>query len=515
MPFMSDRERTIVSALASLADLNPFGLERVEREREALGDRFDRTEPVWHADADLDSLHPNVPQLELVAEELAPGLRDRLVRGEADPTRNELLAYEGFVRYLLFQRYEAHLFDLIAQAERGEPTTRPLAFYKQYRRDYEHFLSIPGLELPVPVDPAHYFAWGFQVRRAFHHTFRQIYGGSMAAAKLRAAAWQSIFTHDLNRYRRSLYSRMHDFTTLIVGESGTGKELAARAIGLSRYIPFDEKRRAFTEEFTSSFHALNLSALSPTLIESELFGHQRGSFTGAIEDRAGWLEVCPPNGTVFLDEIGELDGSIQVKLLRVLQTRRFQRIGESRDREFQGKIIAATNRDLTEEMRERRFRPDFYYRLCADVIRTPTLREQLADAPDELRNLLQIISWRIVGPAESEGVADEVVTWIDRELGREYPWPGNVRELEQCVRNVLIRGEYRPAGVPHRTTADELCDAVVSGSLSADELLRQYTTRVYAQAGSYEEAARRLGLDRRTVKAKTDPELLERIKNGS
>jgi hypothetical protein len=106
-----------------------------------------------------------------------------------------------------------------------------------------------------------------------------------------------------------------------------GIAAASEIIGLSRYIPFDAKTKSFTEDFAGSFVALNLSALSPTLIESELFGHRRGAYTGALEDRAGWLEVCPPLGTVFLDEIGELDAAIQVKLLRVIQTRTFQRLG--------------------------------------------------------------------------------------------------------------------------------------------------------------------------------------------
>src|SRR5439155_20966969 len=128
-------------------------------------------------------------------------------------------------------------------------------------------------------------------------------------------------------------------------------------------------------------YALNPSALSPTLIESERCGHRRSAFTGAVQDRAGWLEVCRPLGTVFLDEIGELDPALQVKLLRVLQTRTFQRIGDTRDRRFNGKIIAATNRDLAAEMAVGRFRKDLYYRLCSDIIVTPSLEEQLrADA---------------------------------------------------------------------------------------------------------------------------------------
>ena len=265
----------------------------------------------------------------------------------------------------------------------------------------------------------------------------------------------------------------------------------------------------FVEDYRMLFHPLNLSALSPTLIESELFGHRRGAFTGALDDRQGWLEVCRPLGTVFLDEVGEIDSTIQVKLLRVLQTRTFQRLGDTTTRNFQGKIIAATNRDLAAEMSNGRIRDDFYYRLCSDMIVTPSLREMLEDSPDEMRHLVLFIARRITDgqsqgkpSAEAETLAEQVCSWIGKNLGREYPWPGNFRELEQCVNNVLIRGEYRPAGRIAPGGREELTEALYAGAVTADELVRRYCTIVYAQCGSYEETARRLGLDRRTVKAK-------------
>jgi transcriptional regulator with GAF, ATPase, and Fis domain len=303
---------------------------------------------------------------------------------------------------------------------------------------------------------------------------------------------------------------MGDVTTLVCGPSGTGKELVARAIGFSRYIPFDPKAGAFADDFAGSFHPLNLSALSPTLIESELFGHRKGSFTGAVADRAGWLEVCRPHGTIFLDEIGDVDPAIQVKLLRVLQTRAFQRIGETAPRAFRGKIVAATNRDLAREMRAGRFREDLYYRLCADLLVTPSLREQLEASPGELRPILRFIARRLVGTGtEAETVAAEAEVWIEKHLGRDYPWPGNVRELEQCVSNVLIRKAYIPTRPPTVDPRDALARDAAAGTLTADELLRRYCTLVYAQAGSWQEAARRLDLDHRTVKDKVDPKGLD------
>src|SRR5262249_34835056 len=150
-----------------------------------------------------------------------------------------------------------------------------------------------------------------------------------------------------------------------------------------------------------------------TLIESELFGHVAGAFTGAVSERWGKLdeEVCDEYGTVFLDEIGELDAGIQVKLLRVLQDRRFQRLGENEDRKFVGKIVAATNRDLPAEMRAGRFREDFYYRLCADRIETPSLLDQLEETPDDLYHLLFFVARKAIGDEEAEPLALEVQRW--------------------------------------------------------------------------------------------------------
>jgi transcriptional regulator with GAF, ATPase, and Fis domain len=296
---------------------------------------------------------------------------------------------------------------------------------------------------------------------------------------------------------------MADFTTLIIGPTGSGKELVARAIGLSRYIPFDPKSRTFTEDFSQTFFPINLSALPSTLIESELFGHRRGAFTGALEDRKGRLEACPPEGTVFLDEIGELDPLIQVKLLRVLQARTFQPLGSTRTFDFKGKIVAATHRDVHQAMETGEFRKDFYYRLCSDLITTPSLHQQIKEAPEVLWDLVGYLSQREAGP-EGEAVAVEVQNWIGDHLGLDYPWPGNIRELEQCVRSVMLRREYHPAGAPVAGLDDRQLADFREGALSLDELCGLYCAHVYTEAGSYLETARRLKIDRRTVKKYVD-----------
>jgi hypothetical protein len=514
--FDGDGERGVAAALAELTWCNPFLPRRVELERSALGQGFVDYDDVWHERGDRDS-NPNLDALESTAACLAGTLRQRLDAVPAVP-REEARLYRDLVFYLLYNRYQDDFLALVPEADEAAQRTTFRA-WPSFRGDLEEYLaplgtggdgeageSVGGVDPaldPAPdpaLDPAHLCACFFQVRRAFHHIFRFILGSSAPAARLRAEVWHSIFGHDLRRYYRALHERMGDITTLITGPSGTGKEVVARAVALSRYLPFEPATRRFAGADGRLFVPLNLSALSPTLIESELFGHRRGAFTGAVADRTGWLEACPPTGTVFLDEIGEVSAEIQVKLLRVIESRGFERLGESEPRRFTGKLVAATNRDLDEEMRRGAFRPDLYYRLCGDLLRTPSLAERLESDPGELRHLVSFLARRIVGTQEAAALAVEVETWVEGELGAGYAWPGNVRELEQCVRNVLLRREYRPAAAAEATAERRLADDVAAAALSLEELNARYATLVHQRTGSYSAAARQLGVDRRTVK---------------
>jgi transcriptional regulator with AAA-type ATPase domain len=508
MALLTDADRDFAVAVSHLAYGNPFMPERIEWERRALGDEHVPFDAVWHASAEAAGQNPNEMRIAERSAALAEVLRERLA-GKARATTGELELYQDLVAYVLYYRYQERLYDaIVGEGGRRRPD---FSFYQDFAADCERFFA--GGRPRPRFNPPHLFACCFQIRRAFHFIFRSILGGSMPSARLRAQVWQSIFTHDLRRYQRALYNRLGDVTTLITGPSGTGKELVARAIALSRYIPFDAGSRSFGERPDEAFFPLNLSALSPTLIESELFGHCRGAFTGAVSDRVGWLEECPPLGTVFLDEIGEVDVAIQVKLLRVIETRAFQRLGDTRPQRFRGKVVAATHRDLGREMSAGRFREDLYYRLCADHVETPSLAERIRDTPQELADLVLFLAQRLVGEESAPNLAQEVVTWIDRNLGRDYPWPGNVRELAQCVSNVLIRHEYRPAArIAEENPRQLLVEEILSARLSAVDLLGRYCTLVYAETGNYQEAGRRLGLDRRTVKARVDEELLERLR---
>ncbi len=496
----SEGERRFLTSVSRLAYCNPFLPERTVHERGALGKACVARDAVWSASiGDPEASNPNVDLLHARLGPLIEKIRARPRPAvEPDPNSEELAIYEECIHHLLYLRYYP---QFVAAGESGGPTA--YAFFRQFAADWQRYLTRDGVHFETAAEAPHFFACLRQVQRAFHYIFDNIIGNSMPAARLRAAVWQSVFTHDLRRYRRTLYARLRDFPTLVTGPSGTGKELVARAIAGSRYVPFDAVACRFADPAGDTFLAVNLAALSPTLIESELFGHRRGAFTGAIADRKGWLESCPATGSVFLDELGEMELSIQVKLLRVIEGRKFSRVGDTAVREFAGKLIAATNRDLALDIQSGRFREDLYYRLCADLIRTPSLREQLEDSPEVLHDLLLFMVRRAVGD-EAERCLPEVENWVRANLPSDYAWPGNYRELEQCVRNVIIRGSYQPVAARAELEEESLLTRFRQGELTAEELTSWYSALVYRRTGTYEETATRLGIDRRTVKSRVE-----------
>jgi len=231
-----------------------------------------------------------------------------------------------------------------------------------------------------------------------------------------------------------------DVTVLLEGESGTGKELVARA------IHFNSPRRG------KPFVAVNCAAIPETLLESELFGHERGSFTGAVGRRIGRFEQAD-GGTLFLDEIGEMSPATQVKILRVLQERRFERVGSNRSIEVDVRIISATNKDLLEEVKRGRFREDLYYRICVYPIHLPPLRERTEDIPALVGHFIEKFNRKLPRRRQVRAVTSEALEYLLR-----YPWPGNVRELENVIERSMLHatdGVLRPRNLPPHIRSPE------------------------------------------------------------
>jgi two-component system NtrC family response regulator len=280
-----------------------------------------------------------------------------------------------------------------------------------------------------------------------------------------------------------------DVTVLIRGESGTGKELVARA------LHFNSPRAQ------GPLVTLNCAALPEQLLESELFGHERGAFTGAIAQRKGRFELAH-GGSIFLDEIGDLSASLQVKLLRVLQERQFERVGGSRTLDVDVRVIAATNRDLEAGMREGRFREDLYYRLNVVTIQIPPLRERREDIPPLLDHFVKKFAAK--NRREVTGLSAAA-----RDALMKYDYPGNVRELENLVeRSVLLaRGRVldledlpptvRPAarrpGEPMPATLPDLLAEIESQAIRA---------ALERHGGVQTRAAEELGISERVLRYK-------------
>ncbi len=279
-------------------------------------------------------------------------------------------------------------------------------------------------------------------------------------------------------------------TVLIYGESGTGKELVAEALHRN------------SERRNKPFVKVNCAALAESLLESELFGHEKGAFTGAEKRREGKF-VQADGGTLFLDEIGETSQAMQVKLLRVLQEHELQRVGGEDTVKVDVRIIAATNRNLEEEVSRNAFREDLYYRLNVVMLTVPPLRTRGADIPALVEHFARKFA------EKNRRVLDRITSEC-MELLTDYPWPGNVRELENAIERgiILMRGTElteKSLSLSIQKQADKLpekqapvADEVEAGSLFAAE--KQLILRTLEEtAGNKSEAARRLGITRKTL----------------
>jgi DNA-binding NtrC family response regulator len=287
-------------------------------------------------------------------------------------------------------------------------------------------------------------------------------------------------------------------TVLISGESGTGKELAARAI-------HDLSNRS-----DQPFVPVNCGAIPRDLIESELFGHEKGSFTGAADRRIGRFEAAS-GGTLFLDEIGELEASLQVKLLRALQERVVERVGGSEEIPIDLRILAATNRDLEAEVAAGRFRSDLYYRVNVVPLVLPPLRERRED----VALLADTFLARNAETREQAGPAPQLSDQAHRAL-LEYSWPGNVRELENAIEHgiAMTDGETievaeLPLSVRRSGRAEALREEWRKGQIDFEELVARFETEILREALERNEwnqtrTASRLGITRRSLKLKMD-----------
>jgi DNA-binding NtrC family response regulator len=279
-------------------------------------------------------------------------------------------------------------------------------------------------------------------------------------------------------------------TILIVGESGSGKELVARSI------------HQHSTRSGGSFVAVNCGALTETLLEAELFGHVRGAFTGAVNDRKGlWEEAA--GGTLFLDEVGETSPAFQVKLLRALQEGEIRRVGSSRATQVDARILAATNRNLEQDVKAGKFREDLFYRLSVVTLRVPSLKDRRTDIPMLAEHFLGMV-------LDREGHRNLTLSEETIRTLVAYNWPGNVRELESAIEYAVLHARGHaivPEDLPEKLQSAQV-RAAARSPLSAlfedlpalDELERRYLLYILeVTGGNRTRAAEVLGIDRRTL----------------
>jgi two-component system response regulator AtoC len=275
-----------------------------------------------------------------------------------------------------------------------------------------------------------------------------------------------------------------DSTVLLTGESGTGKELVARAIHL------------LSPRADKEFVPVDCSALVETLLESELFGHVKGSFTGALQTKHGLFELAN-QGTFFFDEISNLSHNIQAKLLRVIQEREFMKVGSQRRIKLDIRIIASSNRDLSEAIKTGTFREDLYYRLSVIPIHLPPLRERTGDIPLLVDHFLK--KYSLKGHREMTGISSRALKMLN-----DYSWPGNVRELEHTIERILIledgaiiQPEHLPSFISQRQGELQVFS---DDNYTLEELEKRYIQFILRRTkGRRQEAARILGINRKTL----------------
>jgi NtrC-family two-component system response regulator AlgB len=273
-----------------------------------------------------------------------------------------------------------------------------------------------------------------------------------------------------------------DAIVLLRGESGTGKSVLARAL------------HAASPRAARPFVIVSCPTLSEELLTSELFGHVRGAFTGAVDDRAGRVEAAA-GGTLLLDEVAELSPALQAKLLRFVQDREFERVGDNRTRTADVRVVAATHRDLEAAVKEGRFREDLFYRLSVVEITVPPLRERRADILPMARRFAAFFAAGLKRPVPdfSKAAAEALV---------QYAWPGNVRELRHAIEHAVLlwpSTTLEPPAFPERVSGTRRAETRVGDDVALDALEREHILAVLSRAPSLEDAARILGIDASTL----------------
>ena len=474
---LKTEQRAFFRQIKTIAFSNPFGLEREQADYQLLGASTEKQSLIERQIKIQEQLHWQLQQIE------------PFNIGHYQGEQRDIMILSWL--FYVFHEFQDRFNAFIEAQKRAGGNSIVLPFAEELIAEFNQ----SGFNQP---EAEKYTALFYQLHRGFYFISQAVSGDCPVITELRKRLWNNIFTFNPEWYLNYLCGNLEDFSTLLLGETGTGKSLVAQAIGCSGFIPFDSKKQCFKESFKQSFVSINLSQYPDNLLESELFGHKKGAFTGAIDHHQGIFARCSQYGAVFIDEIGDIDIATQVKLLNVIQDRQFCPVGSHESERFAGRVISATNRDIRSLRTDGLFRDDLYYRLCSDVIIVPSLLQRIQENPDELLSLVKTLIARVITNSD-ENLAKRIHNRIMNAVPENYSWPGNVRELEQCIRSICLTGGYTISlGDKSNKVRGFVFD--MEKDSSALHLLQTYCDYLYQQSNNYESVARITQLDRRTVK---------------
>ncbi len=502
-------DKSLLYFAAQAATANPFEEHRDNLDFSILGRKRGTLTPTQVLSELANALEPALTRAKLIF----PSSKFLAETNTNDAFNDERENIRKATLFALFHRFLPDIDNYaILQTEQNAPLKTPFAA-KLFASLSEYGASTQKAR--------HYVALFYQLRRAFLNIINLLSGNGPSISKLRVDVWNAIFTVHLDLHDSAQSGLLRDFPILLTGETGTGKSSVARIMGLSGYTPYDVDR-GFATPFSDLFVPLNIAALTESLFEAELFGVRKGAFTGAQDDRAGLLAQCKLQSILFLDEIGELPERMQVKLLGVLQERRFRALGDTKEQAFVGRIISATHKDVGALLSSGRMREDFFYRICAGTLHMPSLKTRLHEEDSLLEDLVTDALERVIGKGNAADLIKKTIVELHRGLPKNYQWPGNVRELEQRVRQFLLTGtigdfpssnasltaEFAPLIESAKKERENMNDikfetmieTLTQQSCSIDKISSSLARRYLKTEGTYEKAARKAGVDWRTLK---------------
>ncbi|RAP39099.1 hypothetical protein DID80_00400 [Candidatus Marinamargulisbacteria bacterium SCGC AAA071-K20] len=468
---LSNSEKATLSIISEISNLNPFGEKRKQLETTLLKDASKN-----------DSLEKRIQLNRFCLKALTTYYRNGPTKYSNFKNNDK----EIIKNCSLFYVYLQHITTLDQHIEKELASKKTIPF--EASKSILRLLNNFGFS---SKESTHYFALFYQIRRAYYFIEDTLFGQCESINTLRFQLWNALFTWNIKFYDDYCHSNLSTFSLLFLGDTGTGKGTAAKALGYSSYIPFDLKTNKFKYCFSNLFLQTNLSQYPESLIESELFGHKKGSFTDSIDNYEGLFSQLNEHSTLFLDEIGDLTLEVQVKLLNVLQDRKYCPVGSKETKELKGRVLTATNQDLETQIKNNLFREDLFYRISSDTITLPTLAKRISQNNKELALLSENIITKIFKKPIPE-LASFVINILKDQIPKHYSWCGNVRELEQCIKQIIMtqsvslsRAESNPPDIEQK---------------DAKSLLSTHAKKLYEKYKSYQLVAKELNIDWRTAK---------------